>query len=433
MFRAQGRALILGAVGTVLPMLAALAGVVPAQAGAAPGAQQIIINVATGQCLSIDMPPVSLAAFSCSDSFLGEGWSLVPVGQPGDDQLLNSGGQCLASDSLGRVSMVACSAGGTQWHVTPDPAAGSSAPNQIMAVASGACLSGAGGTVQLSACDGSTSEQWQRTQVTGFNTYSMLFAGSNDQSCLASNNGGSASPVYLTWPCINPNDVWHLVPVDHFGDWHIVNAQTGWCLDSDYNGSIATRTCNGGSFQTWEVTPSATNGTPPMVIKDVATGLCLGANSFGANTQSCNGSSAQNWEESGWPQASASFNLQNKNAPGKCIGTDANSGLAGLWPCTTHPDQVWHFETANAQGFAEVVDGYGNCLSIQSGSTALGAQLQASPCTGSQDQFWLRSGLFLQNFKSGFVAGVFGASTANGAPIVQWSRDTSNDQQWLES
>jgi hypothetical protein len=171
-----------------------------------------------------------------------------------------------------------------------------------------------------------------------------------------------------------------------------------------------------------------------MVIKDAATGLCLGTNSFGANTQACNGGSAQSWTQSSSPWDSFSFNLQNKNAPGKCVGTDAYSGLAGLWPCTTHPDQVWHFEAANAQGFAEVVDGYGRCLSIQSGSTAQGAQLQASACTGSPDQFWDRpAGLYLENFKSGLVTGVLGASTSNGAAIVQWAKNTSNDQQWYQS
>lgn len=128
-----------------------------------------------------------------------------------------------------------------------------------------------------------------------------------------------------------------------------------------------------------------------------------------------------------------SFNLRNRNAPGKCLGTDTYSGLAQIWPCTTNPDQTVHWAASTAQGYAELADGNGNCLGIQSGSTAQGANIQTSPCTGRPDQYWAQTGtggLYLQNYGSGLVMGVLGASTATDTPIVQWGMNTSNDQQW---
>lgn len=443
--RRSGRVLLLGIVVPLLPILSAVAGAVPAQAAAAPAAEQTLMNAATGQCLgahydsSSGATDLSTYVQYCA-GLDGDAWRLVPTDQSGDYQIVANyqdiGQQCLDANYQWILYAVPCAGSSiTQWHVTPDPAAGSSTPNQIAVTGSGKCLRGTGGTnIQLANCDGDTYEQWQRTQITGFKTTSELQNGANGL-CLASDPGGTASPVGVTG-CVpfGGDDVWHLTSADHFGDWHIIDTYTGWCLDSDYNGSIATRACNGGNFQTWQVTPGASNGSPPMVIKDVATGLCLGAGSTWAYTQTCNGSSSQNWAQSSSPWNSYSFNVQNKNAPGKCVGTDAYSGLAGLWPCSTHPDQVWHWEVSNPQGYAELVDGYGRCLSIQSGSSGQGAQVQASPCTGSADQYWARtSGLYLQNYQSHLVMGVLGASIANGAPIVQWGMNSSNDQQWYQS
>jgi hypothetical protein len=128
-----------------------------------------------------------------------------------------------------------------------------------------------------------------------------------------------------------------------------------------------------------------------------------------------------------------SFNLRNRNATGKCLGTDTYSGLAQIWPCTTNPDQTVHWAASTAQGYAELVDGNGNCLGIQSRSTAQGGDIQTRPCTGSPDQYWTQTGtggLYLQNYGSSLVMGVLGASTATDTPIVQWGMNTSNDQQW---
>jgi hypothetical protein len=446
-----GRALLLRLALPLLAILAAVVGTVPAQAAPAPLAEQTLMNVGTGGCLgahyntSSGGTDLSMYVQFCS-GLDGNAWQLVPRDGSGDYQIVANdrqfGQQCLEASYAGSSKVwvlyaLPCSETSliTQWHVTPDPAAGSSAPNQIAVTGTSQCLQGTGSTsIQLASCDGDAYEQWQRTQTTGFETTSELQNGASGL-CLARDPGVSASPVKVTG-CVSygGNDVWHLVQADHFGDWHIVDTYTGWCLDSDYNGSVATRACNGGNFQTWQATPTSTNGSAPMAIKDAATGLCLGAGSTWAYTQSCNGSSSQNWAQSTSPWDTGSFNLQNKNAPGKCVGTDAYSGIASLWPCTTHPDQVWHWEISNPQGYAELVDGYGNCLSVQSGSTGQGAQILSSPCTGSADQYWARtSGLYLENFKSHLVMGVLGASTATGAPIVQWSMNTSTDQHWYLS
>jgi hypothetical protein len=430
----------------LLPLVpAATGGAVPAQAEPVPDAFQTLLNLDAGRCLGTNGSgtTVSLDANFCV-GLGGQAWHLVPPyagsldyqievidpGQPDD-------GWCLASNSSWQVYPAPCtSAADTVWNVTPGATSGSSAPSVITSYANGQCLFGAPGyPVELALCNGQTTEQWQRTQITGFKTTSSL-RNVGDGFCLNTLLGRSpTSPVEVS-SCQDPFKlgVWHLVPADHFGDWHIINTYYGWCLDSDYNGSTAARACNGGTFQTWQVTPAGSHGNSAMEITDVATGLCLDATVLSwSSTSPCDGSPWQGWTQSATAWDTTTFNLQNGNARGKCIGTDANTGLAGLWPCTTHPDQVWHFEDTNAQGFAELADGYGNCLGTQSKSAAQGAQLQAGPCTGSPDQYWVRSGLFLQNFQSGLVAGVLGASTTNGAPIVQWSKDTSSDQQWTES
>jgi len=146
-----------------------------------------------------------------------------------------------------------------------------------------------------------------------------------------------------------------------------------------------------------------------------------------------------------------SFRLHNVNAVGKCIGIDG-SGLAGDWTCTTNADQTWHWGTdpilpntnwdqlINGQS----VNGQPVCLGVQGGSDAMGARIVAWPClgTGHPDQYWNLGqsnfgGFNILNYQALFdpntpasLIGVAGGSTANGAPIILWSNDGTQNQFW---
>ena len=137
------------------------------------------------------------------------------------------------------------------------------------------------------------------------------------------------------------------------------------------------------------------------------------------------------------------FNIHNANAPGKCIGIDTN-GLAGDWNCTANRDQVWTWAEALYPGWQQLVNLNGQCLGVQGGSEAVGARIVAWSClgTGHPDQYWQRGraaygGNELNNYQAysdpntpAQLAGVAGGSTANGAPVILWYEDDTQNQFW---
>lgn len=74
----------------------------------------------------------------------------------------------------------------------------------------------------------------------------------------------------------------------------------------------------------------------------------------------------------------------------------------------------------------------GKCLEIPNGVTTLGVQAAIATCNGATRQLWRAEavgGAFrLRNVATNLCADVEGASTSNGARIIQWTCGTQNNQ-----
>ncbi len=133
---------------------------------------------------------------------------------------------------------------------------------------------------------------------------------------------------------------------------------------------------------------------------------------------------------------SGAANIFNEKS-GRCIGIGSNL-YAGDWTCTNNNDQLWYL--TNCAGlYCNLENENNQCLGVAGGSTQEGARIQGYRCDGTSNQLWNYNNYcvsgphsfqqFLENF-DGYVIGVQGASTANGAPLIQYAPNTSTDQCW---
>jgi hypothetical protein len=138
--------------------------------------------------------------------------------------------------------------------------------------------------------------------VTYTDAQTGLCLDSNYQDPAASNPSQGA--VY-TLPCNGGNyQNWIVVSngQDNGQAFNLVDAQTGLCLDSNYNGNVYTLPCNGGNYQNWTSVPEP--GSQNEVYINYQTGLCLDSNyqdpavstlQGAVYTLPCNGGNYQNW------------------------------------------------------------------------------------------------------------------------------------------
>jgi len=138
------------------------------------------------------------------------------------------------------------------------------------------------------------------------------------------------------------------------------------------------------------------------------------------------------------PNATGGGVIESLANPNRCIGIDS-SGLAGLWNCTSNPDQDWQWVIFPiAPGWRPLENGLGQCLGVQGGSDAMGARVVGWPClgTGHPDQYWNLGthppalGNTLLNYKAFYdpntpasLIGIAGGST--------WSDDGVENQLWF--
>ena len=108
------------------------------------------------------------------------------------------------------------------------------------------------------------------------------------------------------------------------------NVATGFCLDSDTNGSVYTLDCNRGNFQNWNRTPPAAK---EQQLRSVATGFCLDSNTDGeVYTLACNGGNFQRWRR----DKGRFINV----ATGLCLDSDT-SGRVYTLACNGGAFQRW--------------------------------------------------------------------------------------------
>jgi ricin-type beta-trefoil lectin protein len=126
---------------------------------------------------------------------------------------------------------------------------------------------------------------------------------------------------------------------------------------------------------------------------------------------------------------------------GMCLGISkgADDSPAVLWPCNGKANQDWHWGTEDPSnpGNWPLVNGAGQCLGVNQGSTGQGAAIMGWDCNGKPNQYWEPNGsnpehayINIENEGSTLDVGVEGGDNAQGQPLVQWPWQDADNQYW---
>lgn len=144
--------------------------------------------------------------------------------------------------------------------------------------------------------------------------------------------------------------------------------------------------------------------------------------------------------------AGTSFLLKNYSN-GYCldIADEAVDGPVVQWACNGKPSQYWHVGSS-LDGYYQIVNGNGTCLSLNGGNTAAGTEVVGLKCLGTTrtDQYWFAQAEFLHGsiwytaldnyagIKKALdnVVTPIGGSSAEGANLVITPYVPANDQFW---
>lgn len=138
--------------------------------------------------------------------------------------------------------------------------------------------------------------------------------------------------------------VFSAVPAGAATSYRLVDAQTGYCLDSNSSGAVYTLKCNGGNYQNWTLVVPPTN-TNAVIFKDAQTGSCLydfyiSAGKYGVRTAPCNVNAPwQQYTDVIFFVNPPGYHNFRSNYSGDCL--DSNYGSAYETPCNGGKWQAW--------------------------------------------------------------------------------------------
>ncbi len=129
---------------------------------------------------------------------------------------------------------------------------------------------------------------------------------------------------------------------------------------------------------------------------------------------------------------------------GLCVSVNSASTANGAaivqTPCTGGSNQIWTFSPVGSN-YHVIAQNSGLCLNVPGASTTAGTQLIQWPCQGAgstNDQWQLvvaGTGRHLVSVSSGQCVNISGQSTASGAAVIQWgcqSGQVLNDQMIVQ-
>lgn len=113
-------------------------------------------------------------------------------------------------------------------------------------------------------------------------------------------------------------------------------------------------------------------------------------------------------------------------------GASANVGAVAIqWPCGTASNETFTVRSV-AGGYVQLVARHSNLCLAQDSMAASGAGVVQLACTVGNTAQWTLSGSTLRNRASGACLDVPNNSTAQDIPLLTWTCNAGNNQNWLQ-